>query len=359
MNKDNYAEYRASYYKENEKKMIWAESKEKLFALARADVPDAKDNALMYVSRYNQEQSAYEQEGRYLFMSGKDVTRIKLNIASMSKEQFDTVKEHIKEMGAEFDVQKKAWYVLRSDENKDMIEAYLKAQAEKSNRTFENEHTEAYIAISYLKEGTKSADVRYGENIGEMLSNLQDINAGRTENEKLSMTYIKQLNSETNQYDIFVGRFNTDTGRNITKMYLTLPQMMDNEFFETVKYLRENGAKFDSSEKKWYITADGDLNKFVHYLSISGKEQDAPSLEPVHEQNTEREELLDFVQEEHKEESADQQNDKKDFKKETVHGEQGRNSLLNRLHEKQGEVAKEVQNERKEKQRMLPGNVIS
>ena len=340
------------------KKLVWADSKEELFAQARADMPDAKDNALMYVSKYNQEHSAYEMEGRYLFASGKDVTRIKLNIAPMSKEQFDEVKDHIKEMGAEFDPQKKSWYVLRSDDNKDMIEAYLKAQAEKSNRTFENEHTEAYIAISYLKEGAKSADVRYGENIGEILSNLQDVNAGRAENEKLSMTYIKQLNPETNQYDVFVGRFNTDTGRNITKMYLTLPQMMDNEFFETVKYLRENGAKFDGNEKMWYITADSDLNKFVHYLSIGGKEQDAPSPEPVHDQNAEREELLDSAQEEQKEETPDQQNGKKDVKKEVSHGE-GRNSLLNRLHEKQGEVAKEAQNERKERQKTLPDNMIS
>ena len=133
MDKNNMATYRASYYKGNEKKLVWADSKEELFAKARADMPDAKDNALMYVSRYNQENSAYEMEGRYLFVSGRDVTQIKLNIAPMPKEQFDEVKDHIKEMGAEFDLKKKSWYVLRSDDNKDMIEAYLKAQAEKSN----------------------------------------------------------------------------------------------------------------------------------------------------------------------------------------------------------------------------------
>lgn len=346
MKETNIGAYRAFYYKEDERKRIWAESKEELFTKAREDVPDAKENALLYVSKYDPVSASYEREGKYLLLSGKDVTQIKLDIAPMSEEKFREVREYIKDLGAKFDSKQKSWYVLRSDENKDVIEAYLKSQAEiASHRTFENEHSEAYIAISYLQEGSKAADVRYGEDIGAVLSELQEANKGRADNEKLSMTYVKQLNQETNQYDIFVGRFNTDTGRDITKIYLTLPKLYNNEFSETVKYLRANGAKFDGDEKKWYITADSDLNKFARYLSIGGKEQDTPKQETVWEQNAEETK----TQEQRREISdTGQGKESSQNRKETARHDRGRDSILNRLHDKQESMSKEPYNAAKE-----------
>lgn len=331
------APYQAMYYKDGNKIMVSSESKESLFRMVRASLPDANKNTLIYISKYNGNRQKYETEGRYRLLSGEDVTKIKLDMASMEKEQFDEVRKYIKELGAQFDGNNNSWYVLRSNENKDAIMAYLKAQ-----NTMANQHKETYVAMSYLKDGKKPGDVRYGDSVEGILKELQESNKSKGESEKFMTTYVKQLNPESNQYDTFVGRFNTDSGQDITKIFLSLPYVEKEKFDERMAYLTKNGAKFDGKEKKWYITPENDINKFLQYLSINGKEQSAPDLE-VGKENREEEEPSLLHTGELMQEAHDKLIDMADHKKRSAEKNTTKpnhsTSLIEKLHQKQDEVA--------------------
>ena len=59
--------------------------------------------------------------------------------------------------------------------------------------------------------------------------------------------------------------------------------MGKNDFTKTVQYLRDNGAKFNSTKKAWYVTKNMDLSKFQQFLpqepdaraSVIGKLEDS------------------------------------------------------------------------------------
>lgn len=52
------------------------------------------------------------------------------------------------------------------------------------------------------------------------------------------------------------------------KIYLNLPAMSEKAFRNLVTRLKEDGAKFDSYNKFWYVTPDNDLNKFKSFLGL-------------------------------------------------------------------------------------------
>ena len=61
-------------------------------------------------------------------------------------------------------------------------------------------------------------------------------------------------------------KFDVHTGQNISHIYLQIPNgLSKEEFQDTLKYFRENGAKFNSYKKAWYIEPGKEEN-FKDYL---------------------------------------------------------------------------------------------
>ena len=52
------------------------------------------------------------------------------------------------------------------------------------------------------------------------------------------------------------------------KIYLNLPSMSEKAFKNVITRLKEDGAKFDTYNKFWYVTPDNDLNKFKSFLGL-------------------------------------------------------------------------------------------
>jgi hypothetical protein len=60
-----------------------------------------------------------------------------------------------------------------------------------------------------------------------------------------------------------------DVVQNPTRKYLKIPPQGKKQFKETVAFLNDNGAKFDGTVKKWYITEHCDHDLFKIYLEKS------------------------------------------------------------------------------------------
>lgn len=51
------------------------------------------------------------------------------------------------------------------------------------------------------------------------------------------------------------------------RTYLTLPKIQDAGLFQSViAQLKQDGAKYDSDKKAWYMTSKNDRSKFAQYL---------------------------------------------------------------------------------------------
>lgn len=107
--------FKAVYYDENsERKEVFSATKESAIQTVREAKPEWKDTERCYIQERSQETENYQQEGIYLVASGKDVTPVELKLPYMSRETFDAVRLEIKSLGAEFNADKKVWFVVRS-----------------------------------------------------------------------------------------------------------------------------------------------------------------------------------------------------------------------------------------------------
>lgn len=153
------------------------------------------------------------------------------------------------------------------------INAEQKQNEKNKDSLYENEKNEqreeSHQASAYLKKTTK-AKVIYGSSPEALLSKLQGWNQSRTEEMKFYSCYIQKLNPETNRYENPT-RYEVESGKDITPIYLNLPHMGKDEFKKTIEKLKENGAKYNATKKAFYVTKGyHDLNLFADYLPITG-----------------------------------------------------------------------------------------
>ena len=131
-------------------------------------------------------------------------------------------------------------------------------------------HEESYQAYAYLKKLTNKPTVIFGNSPENLLTKLQRWNMTRTEEMKFHSCYIRKLNPETNRYENTT-RFEVESGKDITPIYLNIPHMESDDFKKAVEQLKKNGAKYNYKKKAFYITkAENDLNLFADYLPING-----------------------------------------------------------------------------------------
>lgn len=119
---------KAIYYMNSNREELFAATKEEaLKAVKEARKTDLKEKERCYIQEYDGKSDSYKQEGIYLIASGKDITPVELKLPYMSEHTFHDVKDNLKSMGAKFNVQKKMWYVERAvgQETIDIINDYL------------------------------------------------------------------------------------------------------------------------------------------------------------------------------------------------------------------------------------------
>ncbi|MCM1386454.1 MAG: hypothetical protein NC231_03940 [Bacillus sp. (in: Bacteria)] len=129
---DAKSQYKAIYYDGDTRREAYGATKEDAFQAVQEATPGRKETDRCYVQERDAQSGEYQQEGIYLIESGRDVTPVKLNMPYMSRETFDTVRQEIKDMGAKFDGDKKAWYVERSigDDSIKQIQNHLEKHDE-------------------------------------------------------------------------------------------------------------------------------------------------------------------------------------------------------------------------------------
>lgn len=106
---------KAIFYVNGNREEIYAPSKEEVLkAVKEAQTVELKGNERCYIQEYDKQSDSYQQEGIYLIASGKDITPAELKLPYMTEATFHEVKDNIKAMGTKFNVQKKIWYVERA-----------------------------------------------------------------------------------------------------------------------------------------------------------------------------------------------------------------------------------------------------
>ncbi|MCM1184542.1 MAG: hypothetical protein NC337_14320 [Roseburia sp.] len=212
---------------------------------------------------------------RYEIETGKDVTPIYLSLPQMSEAEQAQTALKLREAGAKFNERSNGWYVTR-DQDLSSFEPYLKGryteelrsrerEEKKQNRSDKEEKVmaEKFYSYAYNKDGSVSRLSEAGS-LEEVTARWQKIEAGRDKNNKLGHFYVRAGDPETGKTE--VSRYEITTGKDVTPVYLHLPEMGREEFAETVLQLKEAGAKFSGTRKEWYVTRDMDLSRFEQYM---------------------------------------------------------------------------------------------
>lgn len=130
-----------------------------------------------------------------------------------------------------------------------------------------------YIGYAYAKNLDKPKTM-YGQTPEEIIQTLQKWNHARTQGYTYDTCNIGYLNSESQKYEDY-RKFDVATGKDISKIFLTIPKgLSKEEFQDTLNFFKENGAKFSSIKKQWYISAEqrDDFKKYLNVEKTSEKE---------------------------------------------------------------------------------------
>ncbi len=133
-------------------------------------------------------------------------------------------------------------------------------------------HTENYKGFISGEKPDVKARVVYGNSIDEVL----DKAAVLADKNKKSYTTVNigGLNKSEGQYMDY-RRFDIASRYDISPVYLSLPHLERDEFKELTKQLKDEGAKFNTFNKSWYIPHDiASKEVFQPYISEPPRQRD-------------------------------------------------------------------------------------
>ncbi|MDE5697840.1 MAG: hypothetical protein K2I96_10605 [Lachnospiraceae bacterium] len=206
---------------------------------------------------------------KYEIATGKDVTPVYLKFPEMSGDDTERVTQWLKENGAEYNEKRNLWYIGRQDKEQ-FLENFRQYARESRKKTKPEQEKSAeekkYYSYAYNADGSMSRFT--GNSIEAVAKHWQETAPaapGRGKSDRTEYFYIREKNAATGQLGE-ASRYETATGRDVTPVYLSLPHMSRENFVKTTQYLKENGAKFSSTQKSWYVTKDQDLSRFKQFL---------------------------------------------------------------------------------------------
>ena len=124
---------------------------------------------------------------------------------------------------------------------------------------------------SYMYNADGGMERFAGNSMGEVAGHWRGKASGRGKNDTAAYFYVREKNAATGQLGE-ASRYETATGRDTTPVYLSLPHMSRENFAKTTQYLKENGAKFNTAKKMWYVTRDQDMGRFKQFLPPQARE---------------------------------------------------------------------------------------
>lgn len=212
---------------------------------------------------------------KYEIKSGKDVTPVYLKFPEMSGDDTQRVTQWLKENGAGYNEKRNLWYI-GSHDSEQFIDHFRQFIQESQKRTRPEPEKSAeekkYYSYRYNADGSMARFT--GSSIEAVTKHWQEASSrasGRGQNDTPAYFYIREKNADTGQLGEAV-KYETATGKDITPIYLNLPHMSRENFAKTTLYLKENGAKFSSTKKLWYVTKDQNLDKFERFLHPESRE---------------------------------------------------------------------------------------
>lgn len=206
--------------------------------------------------------------------------KIILSLPRMSREEFRDLVKNLKLHGAQFDKESKSWYIFSNMKDTSFFAPYTgqNGSSSKNISTGQMENIspeqvgagtkEKFRLYAYTKsKSDKPPKAIYGDDVEQLISQLQEYNRSRTEEMKFQTCYVQKLNQE-NKYEN-MARYDVITGEDITPIYLNLPHLKQDKFKELVSELKAAGAVYSPAKKAFFITRQMDLNKFSAYLPLS------------------------------------------------------------------------------------------
>lgn len=125
-----------------------------------------------------------------------------------------------------------------------------------------------YQGIAYpKKEGKDKPEtvVVFGKSEKDVISQIRVKNLSYPENGKMPSCYIRKLNPENEKYED-PQKYDLETGKNITAIYLKLPNLKYADFVKLTRELKAKGAQYNPIKKMLYITKQDDPTPFKDYL---------------------------------------------------------------------------------------------
>jgi len=221
--------------------------------------------------------AAYDASRKYEIATGKDVTPVYLEFPAMSGEDTEKVIQWLKENGAEYNGKRNLWYIGRQDSAQfiDKFKRYIQESSESRKETKPREKAveeKKYYSYMYNEDGSVSRFTGSSvESVTEHWQQTAQAASGRGKSGTDGYFYVREKNAATGQLG-GASRYETATGRDVTPVYLDLPHMSRENFAKTTRYLKENGARFNSTKKLWYVTRDQDPGRFEKFLHEHGQE---------------------------------------------------------------------------------------
>lgn len=116
------------------------------------------------------------------------------------------------------------------------------------------------------EKGKKAPTVLLGDSPDEIINRIQGWNGARKEEEQFITCNIGSLNAQTNRYENY-HKYSVAEGKDISPIYLDIPRLNKEDFTKLTKQFKEAGARYNGTNKKWYITPSTDANFFLPYIS--------------------------------------------------------------------------------------------
>lgn len=141
-------------------------------------------------------------------------------------------------------------------------------QTSATKKSTSKEEKPLFQGIAYPKKtGKKKTDpvVLYGNSQANVLSQMRIRNLQFEKNKGMSGCYIREYSKENNRYEN-PEKFDLETGKNITTVYLKLPNMKRDDFIKLTQEIKRKGAKYNPVSKQFYITKSDDFTPFRDYL---------------------------------------------------------------------------------------------
>jgi len=135
-------------------------------------------------------------------------------------------------------------------------------------RNIKRQEKAPYQGIAYPKKDGKDkpeAVVVFGKSEQDVISQIRVKNLSYPESGKMSNCYIRKLNPENEKYED-PQKYDLETGKNITAIYLKLPNLKYADFVKLTRELKQKGAQYNPIKKVFYITKQDDPTPFKDYL---------------------------------------------------------------------------------------------